>query len=462
MKKPRKRPSGMRFRKTLLSRYLLIILFAFLFIPIVFPLASVLYLLIQENTHTSDANYLKYGSGNDLADMWHNQAAQMRESNAADIDGKLRELKQKYPEASFFWVDSAGLTRLQLPVQEGLPSRWMPADAVQFMKKSIDGDPYTVVSFLGAVHEEPSFMVMQMPRSIIKLERPIGTGTPFYIAFLFIMLVLFFLVSLLFFRHIRKRLLGLQAAMTLHGENGLPQPIALNKPDEIGQLEAAFNQMVEQLRESTERERAEEELRKRLIASLSHDLRTPLTVMSSHLYSLRKESLSMNGQSSLKQMEQKIASISSLIENLLSYTLMTSGRYPLQLERQDLLRIVRESAASWFPLWEQEGIAAEVELPEEQLLQDVDKAGFRRVLDNLFQNVTRHAVSGKYIGITIEQHQERTALVIRDHGNGMEAASDGKGAGIGLAIVDYLLHEMHLEWQMESSPAGTSVYIYPR
>jgi signal transduction histidine kinase len=462
MKKPRKRPSGMRFRQTLLSRYLFIILFAFLFIPIVFPLASVVYLLIQENTHTSDANFLKYGSGKELTEMWHGQASQLREGHAAAIDSKLQEFEQKYPEASFFWVDSTGLTRLQLPLQDQLPSRWMPADAIQFMKKSIDGDPFTIVSFLGAAHEEPSFMVMQMPRKIIQADSPIGTGTPFYIAFLIIMLALFFLISLLFFRHIRKRLLGLQAAMTLHGDNGLPQPITLNKPDEIGQLEAAFNQMVEQLRESTERERAEEELRKRLIASLSHDLRTPLTVMSSHLYSLRKESLTMDGQGSIKQMEQKITSISSLIENLLSYTLMTSGRYPLQLERQDLLRIVRESAASWFPLWEQERIVAEVELPDEQLLQDVDKAGFRRVLDNLFQNVTRHAVSGNYIGITVEQHMERTALVIRDHGNGMEADSNGKGAGIGLAIVDYLLHEMNLEWQMESSTAGTSIYIYPR
>ncbi|WP_169087761.1 sensor histidine kinase [Paenibacillus sp. PL91] len=462
MKKPSQRSSGMKFRQTLLSRYMFIILFAFLFIPIVFPLSSLLYVVIQENTHTSDADYLKYGSGNDLIAMWHTQASLLREGDAAAIDSRLHELKQKYAEASFFWVDSSGSTRLQLPQQEQLPRRWMPADAIQFMKKSIDSDPFTVVSFLGSEHEEPAFMVMQLPRSIIQLDRPIGTGTPFYIAFLFIMLALFFLISLLFFRHIRKRLLGLQAAMALHGDNGLPQPIALNKPDEIGQLEAAFNHMVEQLRESAERERAEEELRKRLIASLSHDLRTPLTVMSSHLYSLQKESISTTGHASIKQMEQKIASISSLIENLLSYTLMTSGRYPLQLERQDLLRIVRESAASWFPLWEQEGIAAEVELPDEQMLQDVDKDAFRRVLDNLFQNVTRHAVSGKYIGIKLEKPQGRTALVIHDHGSGLENDSISKGAGIGLAIVDYLLHEMNLEWHMDSHAAGTSVYIFLR
>lgn len=119
------------------------------------------------------------------------------------------------------------------------------------------------------------------------------------------MFAFFFLISLLFFRHIRKRLLSLQSAMTLHGDNGLPMPILIKKNDEIGQLETAFNQMVEQLKESKERERAEEELRKQLIASLSHDLRTPLTVMNSHLYSLHKEPLSLNAQAAVKQMEQK-------------------------------------------------------------------------------------------------------------------------------------------------------------
>lgn len=303
-------------------------------------------------------------------------------------------------------------------------------------------------------------MVMQLQRSIIQLDKPIGSGTPFYLAFLFIMFAFFFMISLLFFRHIRKRLFSLQSAMTLHSDNGLPMPILIKKNDEIGQLETAFNQMVEQLKESKERERAEEELRKQLIASLSHDLRTPLTVMNSHLYSLHKEPLSLNAKAAVKQMEQKITSLDSLIENLLSYTLMTSGRYPLKLEPLDLLRLVRESAASWYPLWEQEGIVADVELPNGAMLRVVDKAGFRRVLDNLFQNVTRHASGGKYIGITVEYYQGQSALVIRDHGNGVEAAPTGKGAGIGLAIVDYLLKEMKLEWHSDTQADGTTIYIY--
>ncbi|WP_256710525.1 HAMP domain-containing sensor histidine kinase [Paenibacillus sp. FSL H8-0548] len=450
----------MRFRQTLLSRYLLIILFAFLFIPIIFPLASILYIIIQENAPHNDSNYLKYGSSNEITAMWHEQAKQLNNTDGALIDSKLQELKESYPEASFFWVDAAGSSRLQLPQQEQLPEHWNAAAAIQFMKDSTGSDPFTIVSFLGADHAGPAFMVMQLPRSIIQLEQPIGSGTPFYIAFLFLMLAFFFLVSLLFFRSIRKRLLGLQTAMTLHGDNGLPVPIILKKQDEIGQLELAFNDMVVQLRDSNERERAEEALRKRLIANLSHDLRTPLTVMNSHLYSMKKEALSASGQASIVQLEQKISSIDSLIENLLSYTLMTSGRYPLKLEQVDLLRLVRESAAAWYPLWEQEGIAAEIELPSGPMLREVDKAGFRRVLDNLFQNVTRHAADGSFIGITVETQQQRAAIIIRDHGTGLSDHSSSSGYGIGLAIVDYLLKEMKLDWRMDSSEAGTSIYIF--
>lgn len=144
----------------------------------------------------------------------------------------------------------------------------------------------------------------------------------------------------------------------------MPDPIAVRKSDEIGQLEAAFNGMVHRLDRSLKREREEEELRKRLIANLSHDLRTPLTVVRSHVYSLQKEQLSERGQELLKLTETKLGDLAGLIDNLLSYNLLTSGKYTLHPERIDVLRIVRESAAAWYPLWEKEGFEADIDLPE--------------------------------------------------------------------------------------------------
>lgn len=447
------------FRSSLMSRYLLLMLFAVLFLPIIFPLASITYLAVETVIHGKPEG-LKYGDSNTLKSMWHKEAAALGKRSAPEIDQRMQQLKGQYPEASMFWVNARGETQLQLPKQATLPAHWTPADAIQFMKTSVNGDPYTVIAFIGSENAGPDFMVLQMPRSVLTKDSPIGVNTPFYIVFILIVFCFLVILSLLFFRHIRKRLMRLELAMTVHSLGDLPKPIVQKKQDEIGQLEGAFNRMIEQLSDSKQREHEEEELRKRLISNLSHDLRTPLTVINSHIYTLRKEELSVSGQGTIKQMEYKIEGLSRLIENLLSYTLMTSGRYPLKLEQSDVLRLARESAAAWYPLWEKEGIEAEVDLPGQPLIWHIDKEGFRRILDNLFQNVVRHAAKGKYIGISVEQRKEGSALVITDHGDGQDTASDHKGSGIGLAIVDYLVREMNLGWQINTTSEGMRVYIY--
>lgn len=444
-----------------MSRYLLLMLFAVLFIPIIFPLASITYLAV-DTVVNGESEGLKYGDGNEIKAMWHKEAAAIDGRSATEIDQAIKQLKGQYPEASMFWVNAKGETQLQLPKQETLPAHWTPSDAIQFMKTSVDRDPYTVIAFIGNNNEGPEFMVLQMPRSVLTLESPIGVNTPFYLVFIFVIFCFLVILSLLFFRHMRKRLLRLELAMTVHSPGDLPKSIVQKKRDEIGQLEAAFNRMIEQLHDSKQREQEEEELRKRLISNLSHDLRTPLTVINSHIYTLRKEEMSVSGQETIKQMEYKIEGLSRLIENLLSYTLMTSGRYPLKLEQTDVLRLARESAAAWYPLWEKEGIEADVDLPGQPLVWTIDKEGFRRILDNLFQNVVRHAAKGKYISISVEQRKEGPALVIADHGGGQETISEHKGSGIGLAIVDYLVHEMNLDWQMDTNSNGMRISIYAK
>jgi signal transduction histidine kinase len=502
--------SGMRFRQTLLSRYMFIILFAFCFVPIIFPVSSVLYIIIGSHMD-KPSDYLKYGNSSQMETMWHREASKLSPANPEAIELRLHELKQSYPEASIFWVNQEGALRLQLPVQEQLPLKWSATDAIQFMKTHVNGDPFTVVAFIGDPAAGPSgFMTLQLPRSIIEISRPIGTDTPYYIAFIFLMFVFFIALSLLFFRSIRRRLLRLQAAMAIQSENGLPVPIVVTRQDEIGQLEESFNQMIGQLVASREREQAETELRKQLIANLSHDLRTPLTIMNSHIYTLRNEPLSASAKIAIGQIEHKISSIDGLMDNLLAYTLMTSGRYPLKLEPVDMLRLVRESAAAWYPLWEQAGIVPDIELPEEPVLWMLDKQGFRRVLDNLFQNIVRHAQEGQYIGISTicsdareqfeggadirqpslpatntrkldeqaslkdgSRRHNRVMLVISDRGPGIasgkggqgaDSASgkSGKGAGIGLAIVDYLVQEMGLVSEISSSEHGTRFLLYPK
>ncbi|WP_339158133.1 HAMP domain-containing sensor histidine kinase [Paenibacillus sp. FSL W8-0186] len=452
-----------RLRTSLLSRYVLIIVTALVFIPVLIPASFIASWAVNRMLMLGgqETYKLPYGSAYELEQMWHKHAKALAAASPEEIDARLSALKEEYPDAALFWVDGAGITQLQLPVQATLPKQWSAEDTIAFMKAGINADPYTVVALIGGDEQaKQGFMVFKLPRSYLTPQgRP--SDSRFYGLFMALIFGIFILLSYLFFRDIRKRLLRLEAAMTSVGENGLPSPTDEGRPDEIGRLEQAFNHMVNQLEEGRRRERKEEELRKNLIANLSHDLRTPLTVLAGHLYSMGKEPLSAQGRQSLALMEAKLDDLDHLIDHLLSYNLLASGKYALSMERQDVHRIVRESAAAWYPIWEKAGMTVDIDLPDEPLRWAVDTQGFRRVLDNLFQNVVRHAGTGKYVGIHTARWKGRPALIITDRGPGLDAASGFKGAGLGLAIIELLLREMGLRLDAESSAKGTRFAIFP-
>ncbi|MGG1617864.1 histidine kinase dimerization/phospho-acceptor domain-containing protein [Paenibacillus sp. NRS-1782] len=451
---------GVRFRNSLLFRYLIIIVVAMTLLPSMLPAMLIVSSVLSDwgtDMKPSNPHYL---SRVQTEDSWHREAVALKGATPEQISTHLRKIQgDSFPDSQIFWVDAAGKTRLEFPAQPDVPKQWDAAQTVVFMKQAMNSDLFTVVASIGGgkKNADQGYMVLKIPRSFFDQQRTDNSMMLYYLFFILLILAAFIFVSLLFFGGIRRRLVRLQAAMSQRGEDGLPIFVSTGRPDEIGKLEDAFNQMVEQLAESRGRERQEEELRKRLVADLSHDIRTPLTVVRSHLYTLDDENLSDRGKQSISLMENKLKDLGSLIDNLLAYNLLSSGKYTLNNEPRDILRLIRECAASWYPVWEKEGFEVDIDLPEHSIVWKVDEQGFRRLLDNLFQNVVRHAASGQYIGIHIEEHNGKEALVIADKGPGMEQQSSGKGAGIGLAITELLAREMNLERAIVSSSFGTQI-----
>ncbi|MGE8204934.1 HAMP domain-containing sensor histidine kinase [Heyndrickxia sp. NPDC080065] len=448
----------MKFRHSLLAKFLLIILIAILFIPIVIPVTSLIfYFPFLPNDHGKSEVYY---NGNDLERMWHKEAEKLSNSTPEKINNTLLQIKGKYPDSKLFWVDQQGQTQLQLPEQKWIPNKWSASFTVDFMKKSYDNDPFTTVAFIGS-KKENRFMVFQMPRN--KMKAPIDDIRARYDFIygigLLCLFVIFIFLSWLFVYKLRKRLLHLRDAMDQKGNDGIPEPVPEGKKDEIGQLEHAFNRMIYQLKEGRTREQEEEKLRRQLIANLSHDLRTPLTTLRGHAYSLNKENLSEKGKESVELIDRKITYIGQLVDNLFSYTLLSAGKYPFHPQSVDVLRKVRMIIATWYPVFEKEGFDVEIDLPEKKIEWTIDPGWFERVLDNLFQNILRHTKEGKYIGIIGKETEEGFTLIIEDHGPGLKTVSEDKGAGIGLSIVSLMLNEMNLFWSIDTSESGTKINI---
>ncbi|WP_211747197.1 HAMP domain-containing sensor histidine kinase [Paenibacillus sp. Marseille-Q4541] len=451
------------FRNSLMSRYLLIVILAMLFLPIVFPSASLLFVMSSSWINGKEEAPLPYGNSHDIELRWHEEAKLMNDLPEEQIESLLTKLAEEYKEAHLFWVNDHGFIQFDTK-QENVGQNWSSSYAVEYMKEANgNGENFIVVAFIGGgqIDRGQGFISIEMPRTLVTAPPSAYFGPLYYGLFMTVVPIIFILVSWSFFRRIIKRLIRLKGAISTPGADGIPLPVHVKKKDEIGRLEESFNGMVSQLRESQEQQKKEEQLRKNLIADLSHDLRTPLTVVRGHVHALDKEPLTENGKESLSLIEGKMNDLGGLIDNLLSYNLLASGKYTMKLEPCDVLRMVRESVAAWYPVWEKENFEIDMDIDEEgeAVIWNVDKQGFRRVLDNLFQNIVRHAKAGKYVRVTAESRNQQIYIIIEDHGPGMDTNSDFAGAGLGLSIVDLLLEGMGLIRLVENTGRGTRVIL---
>ncbi|MFC6650846.1 histidine kinase dimerization/phospho-acceptor domain-containing protein [Paenibacillus rhizoplanae] len=291
----------------------------------------------------------------------------------------------------------------------------------------------------------------------------VNTLNLFYVTLLLFgfIIVAFVVISWLFFLRLRRRLTRLQEVMSFSANHhSFPEPVLVQRDrmDEIDQLGDSFNWMIQQLQDSRKREAEEELLRHRLIANLSHDLRTPLTILRGHVTKLNKEPISLEGQHSLTEINHTITRVGDLMDDLLSYTLLTAGKYPFEPAPTDMVRLVRASVAAWYPVFEDNGIQLEVDLPSEKTFYwRIDPKWMTRVLDNVFQNILRHAAEGRYANIVADVEQER--IIVADRGPGMDNSSYEHGAGIGLSTAMYMLNQMKLNADFTSNGNGTSVTI---
>lgn len=294
-------------------------------------------------------------------------------------------------------------------------------------------------------------------------EKDLNTLHLFYVTVLLFgfIIVAFVILSWLFFLRLQKRLARLQEVMSSSAKNNsFPNPISVqaDRMDEIDQLGSSFNWMIQQLEDSRKQAYEEELLRHRLIANLSHDLRTPLTILRGHVTKLNKESMSLEGQNSLTEIDHTITRVGDLMNDLLTYTLLTSGKHPFGPVSTDIGRLVRASVAAWYPVFEEKEIQLDVDLPADKTFYwEADPTWMTRVLDNLFQNIIRHAAEGKYANIVVDVEKEQ--IIVADRGPGMDNSSYKRGAGIGLSTLNYMLNKMKLKAEFTSNENGTRVAI---
>ena len=286
--------------------------------------------------------------------------------------------------------------------------------------------------------------------------------------------------SCLIVRRARKQIAAMVDALAdVKGGNGnrriLAEPHELTAP-----LVYVLNDIVVSYENRLAAYHQTEETNKQLMTSLSHDVRTPLTTLIGYLDAAHKGIVAGEERDDcVETARHKAYDLKEYIDVLFDWFKLNSDEFAMEINTVEIVELTRNILIDWIPIFEDKQIEYAIDIPEKPFRVELDPDGYRRILNNLVQNVVSHSQADR-IEISVSGQDEDKSgnyIVIRlaDNGLGIEKEDlkhiferlykcdkgrSEKGSGLGLSIVRQLVEKMNGTITAESTPGqGTAFTI---
>jgi signal transduction histidine kinase len=251
------------------------------------------------------------------------------------------------------------------------------------------------------------------------------------------------------------------------GEYG--QRVHTSSRDEVGRLAAAFNRMSAELDSL-------EQLRRELVANVSHELKTPISALRAHLENLL-DGVEEPDPATLQVMLAQSERLGRLVDQLLDLSRLESGEVPLEREPIPLRPLVRRVVSEIEVARPGKGVEVSNQVPEDLPPVLADRERIHQVLYNLLDNAVRFTPPGG--AVTVSARRENGAFEVRvaDTGPGIAPehlprlferfyrvdparSREGGGTGIGLAIARSVVEAHGGRIRAESRPGEGATFTF--
>jgi len=276
------------------------------------------------------------------------------------------------------------------------------------------------------------------------------------------------LFSFFLIRQLTGPLRKLDRASRSIAEGKFDERVNIPSSDELGRLASSFNEMAASLE-------ASEQVKRRLIADISHELRTPITAVRTTLEGLR-DGLMEPSQATLTALHDKILLVTRLVQDLHQLALADAGRlsmHPIRCSIETILETILETIGVQL---EDENLRLIRKIEADLPMIEADAQRIEQVLLNLLANAIRHTPAEGSILVLAEQKGQEIQVMVCDSGPGLseldlrhvfdrfyradEARSSNTGAGLGLSIAKALIEAHGGRIWAENAPEGGACFAF--
>ena len=213
--------------------------------------------------------------------------------------------------------------------------------------------------------------------------------------------------------------------------------------DELVKIQSGFSKAVEE-------EVKSQKMKTDLITNVSHDLKTPLTAITTYIELLEEENLTREQQKEyLNVLEKKALRLKTLIEDLFEVSKASSGNVTLNLQEVDLCNLMRQVYLEYEDKVEDADLIFRFRMPEEKLILKLDSQKTYRIFENLYTNIIKYAMPHTRVYVNVEKTEQEITIELKNMSQTElnippenlterfvrgDSSRNTEGSGLGLAI----------------------------
>lgn len=323
----------------------------------------------------------------------------------------------------------------------------------------------TAEALAGIVVLPPAPMPNPMVRDLQRLTSPPSTV---------VLVILTIAAAVVIFEPARRRMQALRLATQRLGAGDLTARAPVSGSDEVAELSAAFNRMAAELSERNHALQRSDQLRRQMLADVSHELKTPLTAMRGYVETLHREDVSLDDvtrERYFQTLERETERLDRIVKDLLDLARLENGVVDLDVRVFAIRRLFEHVVARHERDTQRRHVEAYLHVDDaaDQMVADPNR--IEQLVENLFANALRHVPDGGRIDLGARLHDQAYVLTVEDSGSGIDEAhaphvferfykvnaarSNGSGSGLGLSISKAIVERHSGTIAVESVPGRT-------